>query len=77
MAKYPDRKPDMTGLDDGPPLPLRVVNAWKKPLVISRWKAGCTMRDIAIEFGISHETVRAWTDGLMRTKGASRRPQHN
>lgn len=77
MAKYPDRKPDMTGLDDGPPLPTHVVNAWKKPLVISRWENGQTLRDIAREFGISHETVRAWTNGLSRNKGASRRPQHN
>lgn len=63
------------GLDDGPPLPRWVVNAWKRERVVSEWQAGATLRDLAAKHEVSHETVRAWTEAMTRKVGASRRPK--
>ena len=62
----PDRQPDGSGLDDGPPLPKNS----HKMAAVERWRAGGTLRTVAAEFGVSHETVRYWTRGMAR---ASRR----
>lgn len=65
------------GLDDGPPLPRWVVNNWNRDRVVADWKTGCTLRDLAVKHGISHETARAWTEALTRKAGASRRPRRS
>jgi len=62
------------GLDDGPPLPVCVINAWKRDRLLIDWKAGATLRALAAKYEISHETARDWTNGLTRIVGASRRP---
>ena len=54
-----DCKSDGSGLDDGPPLPRRTVQEWRDPAIKARHKAGASLRDIADEFGMSHEGVRS------------------
>jgi len=60
----PDRRPDGSGLDDGPPLPRSYVNMAKKILAREMWMRCMTLRDISKELKVSHETVRVWTNGL-------------
>lgn len=62
-------------LECGVLLPRHVVNGWKKPKLIADWQAGATVRDLAARYNISHETARAWTEGMSRENGAHRRPQ--
>lgn len=69
-----EHKPDQSGLDDGPSLPRWVVNEVKRAQVVVNWQDGKTLREIAAAHGISHETARAWTEGMSRSTGASRRP---
>ena len=61
-------------LECGVRLPTSSINLWRKPRLIEDWKAGATLRDLATKYSVSHETARAWTDGMSRKSGASRRP---
>lgn len=67
-----DNRPDLSGLDHGPPLPRSIVNGWKKDKAIALYCEGKTLRGIAAEIGVSHETVRVWTTGHKRSRGEVR-----
>lgn len=60
----PDHRPDGSGLDDGVPLPRAYVNGRKRDEAIRRRRAGETLRAIAADLGVSHETVNVWTAGV-------------
>ena len=64
----PDCQPDGSGLDDGVPLPRKMVKDRKKSDAISLRLDGKTYRSIAAQIGVSHETVRIWTAGVMRQR---------
>lgn len=61
-------------LECGVRLPNASINLWRKPAVIADWQSGMTLRAIGAKYGISHDTVRAWTERHSRKVGASRRP---
>jgi len=56
QADY-DSRPDGSGLDDGPELPLSVVIATKRPMIIAAYKEGLSARACARVFGVSHDTA--------------------
>lgn len=67
----PDHRPDGSGLDDGVPLSRWLVNGRKKDRARVMRAEGKTLRAIAAEIGVSHETVNAWTKGMRRPKTTS------
>jgi transposase len=64
-----DRRPDNTGLDDGPPLLRASVNSWKRTIAIDRRSQGIDLRTIATQLDVSHETIRVWTRGVNVRRG--------
>jgi len=46
-----------TGIDDGPPLPKSVINAWKLPQILAMRKVGNSLRSIAKKFDVSHQYI--------------------
>lgn len=47
------------GIDDGPELPRKSINLWRDPIMVRLHKSGCSLRQIAAGFEISHEGVRS------------------
>lgn len=62
-------------LECGVKLPRASINLWRKPALIADWQQGATLRALADKYGVSHDTARAWTEGMTRKQGASRRPK--
>lgn len=62
-------------LECGVRLPRASINIWRKMALAKDWRAGWRLRDLAVKYGVSHETARKWTEGLTRSEGASRRPR--
>jgi len=58
----------LDGIDDGPRLPKSVIDAWRDPCILRRWKCGASLRKIADEYSMSHEGVR----GRLRRMGYTR-----
>lgn len=50
---------DLTGLDDGPPLPKHILKARRNMKIIDMRATGKSLRFIAEKFNMSHEGVRA------------------
>lgn len=64
-------------LECGVRLPASSINLWRKPALVADWRAGWKLRDLAVKYGVSHETARKWTECLSRKVGSSRRPRRN
>lgn len=52
-----DRRPDNTGLDDGPLLPKRSRDLVRNFAMRADWEAGKSLRAIGAQYGVSHDTV--------------------
>lgn len=61
-----DSRPDGSGLDDGPELPLSVVIASKGPMIITAYKEGLSARACARVFGVSHDTAATIVRGQIQ-----------
>lgn len=52
-----DRRPDNTGLDDGPLLPKRSRDLLRNFAIRTDWETGMSLRAIGKKYGVSHDTV--------------------
>lgn len=64
----PDRRPDNSGLDDGPPLPRAQRHVKLREDAQILVANGATLREAADALGVSHETVRVWTEGVTKRR---------